>query len=318
MEQTNVRKSWIRKFRDTFTKFRKRQVIAEENLTFALKTIGALEEDNDRIYRLLIETHGLLRQQQGWHVTPFIHVTESCWIENDLWLCSSVNGALLGEAEAEWKVGAKQRSLNILFRGTERSGLNPSDRAKCQLLISAIMLADGQPERSRAQAEEALREIKDKRVQSGDLAGIAQYLIGRNYLVMERPLDAAWAFSNAAATPGYEEKVRQYSQEAWQQVREMDHRTGQPSAPEKSISRESTEYSPSTEQDIQSSAIVELLFHHQYGITPLSSSQPEVCSEPSPLQSPNGLDEQISSREHRPGREGSVDTQFAQFSSQWS
>jgi hypothetical protein len=133
----------------------------------------------------------------------------SHWLR-DIWLSEPNNAALLGAAEAAWEANMTnpQKALNIIGK-ILNGNTKQSERIKCNLLVSAIMLDAGRTEEARASANDALRECgNDFRYKH--LAGVAHYLRGRVFLEIKSLRQAYWDFSLAVFTPGYHGHVKHF------------------------------------------------------------------------------------------------------------
>jgi hypothetical protein len=133
----------------------------------------------------------------------------SHWLR-DIWLSEPNNAALLGAAEAAWESNMTnpQKALNIIGK-ILNGNTKQSERIKCNLLVSAIMLDAGRTEEARAGANYALRECgNDFRYKH--LAGVAHYLRGRVFLEIKSLRQAYWDFSLAVFTPGYHGHVKHF------------------------------------------------------------------------------------------------------------
>ena len=133
----------------------------------------------------------------------------SHWLR-DIWLSEPSNAALLGAAEAAWEANMAnpQKALNIVGK-VLNGNTKQSERIRCNLLVSAIMLDAGRTEEACASANDALRQCGND-FKYKHLAGVAHYLRGRVFLEIKSLRQAYWDFSLAVFTPGYHEYAKHF------------------------------------------------------------------------------------------------------------
>jgi hypothetical protein len=181
---------------------------AQETISILETEINAIKFHGDAAFAKMADKMEVTRH-------TFELVTESTsdshWL-NDIWLSEANNAALLGEAEAAWKenMSNPQKALDIV-ETVLKGATKKSERIKCNLFVSAIMLAIGKPEEACASANMALHQCgNDFRYKH--LAGIAHYLRGRVFLEIQSFRQAYWDLSLAVFTPFYHERAKHFQQ----------------------------------------------------------------------------------------------------------
>lgn len=140
------------------------------------------------------------------------------WIQNT-WLCLSEDSKLLGEAENTWKSGHPQRAINALsLILSTRGNLSLADKFKCQLLMAAIFHCDGNYDGSNQLLNTVLEKTQDRLIpnytHTMELAGIARFIQGKNFMARGDWNEAFWSLTRALYTPGYHGKAQQLQDEA--------------------------------------------------------------------------------------------------------
>lgn len=145
----------------------------------------------------------------------------SHWLK-DIWLSEPNNAVLLGEAESSWRENMTnpQKALNIVGQLLKRT-TEKSERIKCSLFMSAIMLAKGKTEESCAGVNDVLHQCGND-FEYKHLAGVAHYLRGRVFIEIKSFRQAYWDFSMAVFTPGYHERVKHFQQYAENRILQED------------------------------------------------------------------------------------------------
>jgi len=179
---------------------------AQETINLLEMEINALKSHGDEAFEKVADKMEITK-----HTFELIAESTSAshWLR-DIWLSEPSNAALLGAAEAAWEANMAnpQKALNII--GKVLSGnTKQSERIKCNLLVSAIMLDAGRTEEACASANDALRQCGND-FKYKDLAGVAHYLRGRVFLEIKSLRQAYWDFSLAVFTPGYHEHVKHF------------------------------------------------------------------------------------------------------------
>jgi FtsZ-binding cell division protein ZapB len=179
---------------------------AQETINLLEMEINALKSHGDEAFEKVADKMEITK-----HTFELIAESTSAghWLR-DIWLSEPSNAALLGAAEAAWEANMAnpQKALNII--GKVLSGnTKQSERIKCNLLVSAIMLDAGRTEGACASANDALRQCGND-FKYKNLAGVAHYLRGRVFLEIKSLRQAYWDFSLAVFTPGYHEHVKHF------------------------------------------------------------------------------------------------------------
>jgi hypothetical protein len=181
---------------------------AQETISILETEINAIKFHGDAAFAKMADKLEVTRH-------TFELVTESTsdsyWLK-DIWLSDAKSATLLGEAEAAWRenISNPQQALDIVERVFKRV-TNKCERIKCNLFVSAVMLAIGKTEEACASANEALHQCGDD-FNYKHLAGIAHYLRGRVFLEIQSFRQAYWDLSLAVFTPCYHERAKHFQQ----------------------------------------------------------------------------------------------------------
>src|SRR5271168_596181 len=128
---------------------------AQEIINLLETEINALKSHGDEAFEKVADKMEITKHTFELVAEP---ASASHWLR-DIWLSEPSSAALLGAAEAAWEANMAnpQKALNII--GKVLSGnTKQSERIKCNLLVSAIMLDTGRTEEACASANDALRQ----------------------------------------------------------------------------------------------------------------------------------------------------------------
>jgi hypothetical protein len=181
-------------------------VQAHEVISLLETEINALKSHGDEAFEKVADKVEITK-----HTFDLVAESTSAshWLK-DIWLLEPSNAALLGAAEAAWEANMAnpQKALNIIGK-VLNGNTKQSERIKCNLLVSAIMLDTGRTEEACASANDALRQCGND-FKYKHLAGVAHYLRGRVFLEIKSLRQAYWDFSLAVFTPGYHEHAKHF------------------------------------------------------------------------------------------------------------
>ena len=177
---------------------------AQETIALLEAEIAALKFRADDAFARVAVQQGSLRHQGD---IPAESPPGTHWI-SDLWLSTTKDRTLLGEAEGAWErnLSNAQEALNVVAK-LVRENTSVRERIKCALFVCAVLLANGRKEEACANANEALR-LCGTDFRYKHLAGIAHYLRGRVFLEIQSLRLAYWDFSLAIFTGGYHERAK--------------------------------------------------------------------------------------------------------------
>ncbi|KAJ5893712.1 hypothetical protein N7495_005403 [Penicillium taxi] len=142
--------------------------------------------------------------------------TTDDWI-GDIWLCSDSHRGL-HKAEYLWKMEslefAKEAASHAIYTN---QFLSIGDVIRYRIFIAAVLHSMKQYGESNSQLDEISDALVDYNSFNGheskELIGMANFVRGRNLLVLQQFEDAYLCLSRAVNTPGYKVKARQYQQE---------------------------------------------------------------------------------------------------------
>src|SRR3954447_21592177 len=114
------------------------EVAQEQEIMSLLETeINAIKSHSDEAFGKVADKMEITKHTFELLAEP---TSASHWLK-DIWLSEPSNAALLGAAEAAWEVNMAnpQKALNIIGK-VLNGNTKQSERIKCNLLVSAIML----------------------------------------------------------------------------------------------------------------------------------------------------------------------------------
>jgi hypothetical protein len=146
------------------------EVAQAQEITSLLETeINAIKSHGDEAFGKVADKMEITK-----HTFELVAESTSAshWLK-DIWLSEPSNAVLLGAAEAAWEANMAnpQKALNIIGK-VLNGNTKQSERIKCNLLVSAIMLDTGRTEEACASANDALRQCGND-FKYKHLAGVA-------------------------------------------------------------------------------------------------------------------------------------------------
>ena len=142
---------------------------------------------------------------------------DAFWIK-DIWRCSNSDVQCLQAAECEWQERRPQLAMEMIFHAIRTDPfLAPAEEIRCRLFVAAVLHSRGEYDESNRSLEMVLEMIASYSLfdspQSKDLAGIANFIRGRNLMELEDFIEAYLSFSRVLSTPGYYDKAREYQRQ---------------------------------------------------------------------------------------------------------
>ncbi|OJJ51142.1 hypothetical protein ASPZODRAFT_11985 [Penicilliopsis zonata CBS 506.65] len=210
------------------------EVVNERNdldlkLKYALETIKMLQSQIAEYDFLLLQTQSHMLKKRRQKTPEKQHLGNNnekppvethryhSWIAG-IWLCSADTFNYLEELERLWVQGQTQRAINAAFRllATRRK-TDVVNKLRCRLFLSAVYHSCQRYHESEKQLEVVIEMLNEpdfsRPSMIKELAGIARFIQGCNWLATGELQAAYWAFARALHTPGYHDRARDLQKE---------------------------------------------------------------------------------------------------------